>query len=68
MLNINPYLHHHSKEYQPGDDVLKLAYSPQDCDIVHFIVQEQFHVNGTITILSVNNIFECLNIGHISPF
>jgi hypothetical protein len=57
-------------DYKPGDEILKIVYNPatlQKPAIRPFIIQ-QVHVNGTITILRVNNIYKCLNIPCVKPY
>ena len=58
------------RDYEPGDEILKLVYNPAtlaDRAIGPFIVQ-QVHVNGTITILRANDIYERINIRRIKPY
>ncbi len=57
-------------DYEPGDEVLKLVYNPstlQERAVGPFIIQ-QVHVNGTITILRANDIYERINICHVRPY
>jgi hypothetical protein len=57
-------------DYKLGDEILKIVYSPatlQEHAIGPFIIQ-QVHVNGTLTTLSANNIYERINIRRVRPY
>ena len=58
------------RDYEPGDEILKIVYNPstlQERAIGPFIIQ-QVHVNGTITILRANDIYERINIRRVRPY
>jgi hypothetical protein len=57
-------------DYEVGDEVLKLTYKPATLEeraSGPFIIQ-QVHVNGTITILRANDIYERINIRRVRPY
>jgi hypothetical protein len=58
------------RDYEPGDEILKIVYNPatlQERAIGPFIIQ-QVHVNGTITIFRAKDIYERLNIRRVKPY
>mgnify|MGYP007013034845 CR=1 FL=1 len=58
------------RDYEPGDEVLKIVYNPstlQERVIDPFVIQ-QVHVNGTITIIRANDIYEHINIRRFHPY
>jgi hypothetical protein len=58
------------RDYEPGDEVLKIVYNPatlQERAIGPFVIQ-QVHVNGTLTILRANDVYERINIRRVRPY
>ena len=59
-----------SYDYQPGDEVLVLAYKPDKLDpraTGPFCI-EQVHVNGTVTIQRNTHVTERINICRVRPY